>query len=98
MTLKPYTRSGICTLGFGPDFDAPQLVDHDGVRMIWTEHDLPDGPRVTPDLNALSASLTRAGYTVEALSELLRVEGELSARDTDLVVYLRRIAARPSPL
>jgi SAM-dependent methyltransferase len=98
MTLKPYTRSGICTLGFGPDFDAPQLVDHDGIRMIWTEHDLPDGPRVTPDLNALSASLTRAGYTVEALSELLRVEGELSARDTDLVVYLRRIAARPSPL
>jgi SAM-dependent methyltransferase len=66
--------------------------------MIWTERDLPDGPQVTADLNALTTSLKRAGYTVEALSELLKVEGELSARDADLVVYRRRIAVRPSPL
>jgi SAM-dependent methyltransferase len=68
------------------------------MAMIWTEPELPDGPRVTEDLSELRVCLQRAGYTVEALSTLLKVEGELSARDADLVVYERRIAAHPSPL
>lgn len=59
---------------------------------------LPEGPQLVAGLPDLATALKQVGYTVEAVSELLHVEGELSARPADLVVYRRRLTESPGPL
>jgi methylase of polypeptide subunit release factors len=63
-----------------------------------TAQRLPDGPTLVPGLADVAAALKSVGYTVDALGRLLHVEGELSGRPADVVVYRRRIAADPGPL
>lgn len=60
--------------------------------------DLPDGPAPLADPSALRRRFEDVGYTVGDLSDLLLLSGELSGSESDLVVHLRRIEARPGPL
>ncbi|WP_163506446.1 methyltransferase [Fodinicola acaciae] len=55
-------------------------------------------PAVRGDLEALREALDKVGYTVDALGDLLRNDGSLSARRTDREIYRRRLAAQPGPL